>query len=69
MKLGPIGFLQKATKEYRKWHAEQIKSDPGEVGEGPDDGNGNQIQKATLDELEEQAINGLQKFINDKNAI
>jgi len=65
MKLGPIGFLNKATSEYWKWHAENKKiEDPGGEFAGTD---GPKEHLATLEELEEQALTGLREFLNSKN--
>jgi restriction system protein len=66
MKLGPIGFLTKASSEYTKWHSEQKKNEIEEINEGivPDI---DQAQKATLEELEEQALTGLRQYLINKN--
>ncbi len=67
MKLGPVGFLKKASSEYRKWHAEHKKIT---VDDGPEElteTDDNQVQKATLEELEEQALTGLRNYLISKN--
>ena len=67
MKLGPIGFLKKASSEYRKWHAEHKKNEVEDSTGEPTEEDDNQVQKATLEELEEQALTGLRNYLINKN--
>ena len=61
--LGQIELLESATKAYRKWKAEQ----PKEIEETESD-----IDEATtsmtFDEIEQIAMDGLENFIQKKNA-
>lgn len=61
--LGQIELLESATRAYRKWKAEQ----PEEIEEIESD-----IDEATtsmtFDEIEQIAMNGLENFIQKKNA-
>lgn len=69
LKLGPIKLLENATKLYRVW-AEQNKGEKLKVD--IDDEivliDKIQLQKANLDQLEEQAISGIKEHIFQKNA-
>lgn len=67
MKLGPVGFLKKATSEYRKWHAEHKVKETEEISAEPTDTENEQIQRATLEELEDQALTGLRNYLISKN--
>ena len=65
LKLGEVGLLNAASKAYRKWKDE---NQPPEVGDDKDVGNeGQQAQEATIHEIEQLAIEGLKKQINQKN--
>ncbi len=61
LKLGPEKLLENATAAYRKWRAEQPESPedlpPQETPE----------QVVAYDEIEQTAIEGLEKYINAKN--
>jgi restriction system protein len=62
LKLGPEKLLDEATKAYRKWKAEQpidIVEDHSE-SEAPE-------QSIPFDDIEQRALDGLEKFINAKN--
>ena len=67
LKLGPVDFLKKASSEYRKWHAEHKKNEVVEGPFEPTDTDDSQVQKATLEELEEQALTGLRNYLINKN--
>lgn len=60
LKLGPEKLLEEATKAYRKWKADQPLIDE-EVEEAPE-------QIFAFDEIEQKALEGIEKFINAKNA-
>ena len=69
IKKGPVELLESASTAYRKWAAENKKQpkstkddEPAELEE-----NIEQVQKANLDQLEEQAIDGIKQFIIQKN--
>lgn len=62
LKMGPEKLLEAATKAYRKWKSEQpvvSTEDRGEI-EAPE-------QSVPFDDIEETALDGLEKFINSKN--
>lgn len=66
LKLGDVALLKAATAAYRIWKNE---NQPTEVVEDQDvSEEGQQGQKATIHEIEQQAIEGLKKQINQKNA-
>lgn len=72
--LGETRLLEKISSEYRKWAVENktnvqpktkgetIEEEPIELEE-----NKTQTQRASLEILEDQAINGIKDFINSKN--
>lgn len=62
LKLGPVGLLEKASSEYRKWDVKRKKELTEEELEDHD-----QLQKANLDQLESQAKEGLKDFIANIN--
>ena len=68
IKKGAVGLLESASSAYKKWAADK-KNKAKEL----DDVNGDleekteQLQKANLDQLIEQAIDGIKQFINQKN--
>jgi restriction system protein len=68
-KHGPVELLESATAAYRKWDADRKSNkSPEAAGEPPElDGFSVQVQKANLDQLEEQAISGIKEFIVKKN--
>ena len=60
MKLGADGLLTAAQKAYRKWRKEkELEEDV--------DGSPDKEQEATIDEMEQVAIEGLKSFIKSKN--
>ncbi|WP_291319360.1 restriction endonuclease [Desulfonatronospira sp.] len=60
MKLGPEGLLSAAQKAYRQWKKEKEAQEPDE--DSPD-----KEQEATIDEMEQIAVEGLKSFIKSKN--
>lgn len=70
--LGATKLLETATSAYRQWAAQNksnsslttktAETEPTELEE-----HKTQTQKASLDALEEEAINGIKDFINSKN--
>ncbi len=65
LKLGEIGLLNAATTAYRKWRNE---NQPVDIVEDQDVGEeGQQGQEATIQSIEQLAIEGLKKQINHQN--
>jgi restriction system protein len=68
--LGPNTLLETASKAYRRWVVENKDNTKEKVvvEEEPEfDEHQPQTQKASLDLLEDQAINGIKDYINRKN--
>jgi restriction system protein len=65
LKLGEIGLLHEATAAYRRWKEENQSSDAKDEEEETTEGS--QSQEATIHEIEQLAIEGLRKQINQKN--
>ncbi len=65
---GAVGLLDSATSAYKIWAADK-KTKAKETDQVNIDleQNTEQIQKANLEQLEEQAIDGIKKFIIQKN--
>jgi restriction system protein len=69
IKLGPVKLLANATKLYREWaEINIVKTVKNEQDEEELEENQIQLQKANLDQLEEQAIAGIKEHIFKKNA-
>jgi restriction system protein len=69
LKLGEIGLLNAATAAYRRWKGKNQPQPSGEENYDSEVGEeGQQEQEATIHEIEQQAIEGLKKQINLKNA-
>jgi restriction system protein len=64
IKLGEEQLLETATKKYREWDANRKKEDDEIDDEIIEDKS--QQQKALLEQYQEQAIEGLRDFINNK---
>lgn len=64
LQLGEVGLLNAATAAYRKWKEENQPLEPkeDEVSE-----EGQQSQEATIHEIEQLAIEGLKKQVDQKN--
>jgi restriction system protein len=74
VKRGEVGLLEAATHAYRNWRYANPKTQragtPPELPEDGDDveeGIGEQAQKATIQQMEQTAIDGLRQQINSKN--
>lgn len=65
LKLGDVGLLKTAQAAYRKWKEENRTADLTEEEEPTDS---QQSQEATIHEMEQLAVEGLRKQINQKNA-
>jgi restriction system protein len=62
LKLGPEMLLENATRSYRKWRAENpvTQEEDGEPEEQA-------VELPSYDDIEQRAIEGLQRYINAKN--
>jgi len=62
LKLGPEKLLEEVTRAYRKWKAEQpiVSTEDRSEIEAPE-------QSVPFDDIEQTALDGLEKFINSKN--
>jgi restriction system protein len=67
MKLGPVDMMNTATTLYRKWAADNKPKQTDEKDTAEFEAKIEQIQKANLDQLEEQAIDGIKQYIINKN--
>lgn len=69
IKLGPVKLLETASKLYRSWAADN-KGKTSNASSDADviesEANNQKIQKATLEQLEEQAISGIKDHIRNK---
>lgn len=63
MKLGADGLLGAAQKAYRQWKKEK----EAEIPDDENEENHDKEQEATIDEMEQIAIEGLKSFIKSKN--
>lgn len=63
MKLGAEGLLDSARQAYKKWKKEK----EAETLDDENEENHEKKQEATIDEMEQIAIEGLKSFINSKN--
>ena len=76
LKLGDVAMLDKATEGYDKWREANPKSDKKSVASVVDDIDADdvpdsvneQAQEATIQQMEQLAIDGLRQQINSKNA-
>jgi restriction system protein len=62
LKLGPETLLEKASLAYRKW-----REDNPLTREEDEEPNENEVEIPSYDEIEQNAIEGLQQYINMKN--
>ena len=65
LKLGDAGLLKAAVAAYRKWKDENRPPEDAEDQDVSEEGQ--QSQEATIHEIEQLAIEGLNKEINQKN--
>lgn len=63
LKLGPVELLESAQKAYRKWQSEQ-KEDADEV----EADTGEATTSMTFEGIEQVAMDGLERYIQKKNA-
>ena len=63
--LGAVELLHSASKEYKKWNQERKTFNEEEAAiTVPDE----KVQRATIEQLEESAIEGIMEYIRNKNA-
>lgn len=75
LKLSPVELLESASLLYKKWQSENKKNNYNSDIEKPvlendiepELNNPQQIQKASLDKLEEEAFSGIKEYISNKN--
>lgn len=73
LKLGDVGLLEAADKKYKQWRNDNPK-DAGESAtdsievEVAEEGSVAQAQEATIQQMEQEAIDGLRKQIDSMNA-
>lgn len=67
MKKGPEGLIDSASALYRKWSSEKKVTGKEENIIEDDLEDNNKLQKANLEQLEEKAIDGIKKFVIQKN--
>ncbi len=67
IKLGAEKLLQTATKLYREWDGKRKKETVEEDIENFTDEDSNQVQQSIINQYEDEAFNGIRKFIISKN--
>lgn len=68
LELGAVELLKSASTKYKKWAKDKKKEATNEVEDiSIESSDKEQIQKANLEQLEENAIDGLKNYIADKN--
>jgi restriction system protein len=67
-KLGSEKLLSTATKLYREWDGKRKKETIEDDIENFTDVDSNQVQQSILNQYEDEAFNGIRKFIISKNA-
>ena len=65
MSLGAVTLLESASKKYRKWDKDRKEDNTPDIIE--DDIPEEKAQKATIEQMEESAIDGIKEYISDKN--
>jgi restriction system protein len=74
IKLGEVGLLETATSAYRSWRNANPKSSQekvaseNEIGDAVEEGGSEQAQEATIQQMEQLAIDGLRQQIDGLNA-
>jgi len=66
---GPLELMNSANAAYKQWHKENKLKDEKEVIETGEEEleDADQLQRATIYQLESQAIEGIKEYINQKN--
>ena len=70
LKKGPIELMYAASEAYRQWSKDnqKIKDEGEEVVEPEEElSDESQMQRATIDQIESEAIEGIKEHINQKN--
>lgn len=67
IKLGDEKLLQTATKLYREWDGKRKKETVEEDIENFTEEDSNQVQQSIINQYEDEAFNGIRKFIISKN--
>ena len=72
LKLGAVGMLEEANKKYKQWRNENPKNTSDNATgsievEVAEEGSVAQAQEATIQQMEQEAIDGLRKQINNMN--
>lgn len=72
LKLGAVGMLEEASKKYKQWRNENPKNTSDNATgsievEVAEEGSVAQAQEATIQQMEQEAIDGLRKQINNMN--
>lgn len=67
IKLGAEKLLQTATKLYREWDGKRKKETVEEDIENFTEEDSNQVQQSIINQYEDEAFNGIRKFIISKN--
>lgn len=65
LELGGVKLLAEATRAYRKWASERKEAQEADVDELTD--TSDQVIEATLDEVEQKAIETIKDYIRKKN--
>jgi restriction system protein len=67
---GPLELMKSANVAYKQWYKEnKLKDERSETEAGEEElTDSGQLQRATIDQLEIQAIEGIKDAINQKNA-
>lgn len=66
IELGEVGLLEAATTAYRKWKKEK-EAEVSEIDNEVELSNSDKEQEATIDEIEQIALEGLKNHIASKN--
>jgi len=64
---GEVELLEKATQAYRKWKKDKKLEGPNADLNASPDSNSDKEQEATIDEIEQIALEGLKNHIKSKN--
>ena len=66
IELGPVDLLEFASKKYKEWDAKRKKTEK-EKKDDTELEDDQQLIKAKIDELEEEALEGLRSYLKEKN--
>jgi len=68
LKLGPLGLFEAASKAYKEWDKARKASYDDTAQQLAEEDGGNQAAEATIDEIEQKAMEGLKAYVLKKNA-